>query len=58
MPAMLFAAGRISPFLLHEILNIDEREMLDVAVSAMSGLLFADKGLISADFSWPGAVSI
>jgi hypothetical protein len=31
--------------------NIDEREMLDAAVSAMSGLLFADKGLISADFS-------
>ena len=31
--------------------NTDEREMLDAAVSAMSGLLFADKGLISADFS-------
>ena len=37
--------------------NTDEREMLDAAVSAMSGLLFADKGLISADFSWPGAGS-
>ena len=39
--------------------NTDEREMLDAAVSAMSGLLFADKGLISADLptSWPGAVS-
>src|ERR687897_2980910 len=36
--------------------NTDEREMLDAMVSAMSGLLFADKGLISADFSWPGAV--
>ena len=31
--------------------NTDEREMLDAVVSAMSGLLFADKGLISADFS-------
>ncbi len=31
--------------------NIDEREMLDAAVSAMSGLLFADKGLISADLA-------
>lgn len=31
--------------------NIDEREMLDAAVSAMSGLLFADKGLISADLT-------
>ena len=31
--------------------NTDEREMLDVVVSAMSGLLFANKGLISADFS-------
>ena len=31
--------------------NTDEREMLDALVSAMSGLLFADKGLISADFS-------
>ena len=29
--------------------NTDEREMLDA--SAMSGLLFADNGLISADFS-------
>ena len=29
--------------------NIDEREMLDA--SAMSGLLFADKGLISADLA-------
>jgi hypothetical protein len=31
--------------------NTDEREMVDAAVSAKSGLLFADKGLISADFS-------
>lgn len=31
--------------------NIDEREMLDAVVSAMSGLLFADKGLISADLA-------
>jgi len=31
--------------------NTDEREMLDAAVSAMSGLLFADKGLISADLT-------
>ena len=31
--------------------NTDEREMLDAAVSAMSGLLFADKGLISADLA-------
>jgi Transposase DDE domain len=31
--------------------NIDEREMLDAVVSAMSGLLFADKGLISADLT-------
>jgi hypothetical protein len=29
--------------------NTDEREMLDATVSAMSGLLFADKGRISAD---------
>jgi hypothetical protein len=31
--------------------NTDEREMLDAMVSAMSGLLFADKGLISADLT-------
>jgi hypothetical protein len=31
--------------------NMDEREMLDAVVSAMSDLLFADKGLISADLA-------